>query len=156
MWGDNHWNRGRVRKGGWKTTEKENKQVTSSHLLIPETQMYVLIYYLYICVYAVFHYLFELKRESLTLGFLSKTGPKTSHALDLPYPCTESITHPQFLSHSANDQLSAFPLRVSSIQGSTLPASSVTPEVRLCICLNTAWPITTYQHMAGSKEGFYF
>lgn len=32
-------NRDRVRKGEWKTTEKENKQVTTSHFLVPEIQM---------------------------------------------------------------------------------------------------------------------
>lgn len=154
----------RVRKGGWKL---QNKKISRWHLSICLYHRckcmfecscfeFFLIYCLYIYVYAVFHSWFVLKRKSLTWGLLSKTGTKTSHSLG----CLNSLSsHREHNSPSvpkAFCKWSSFPLVLAPYRDQHHHCNWVTPEERLCSCLNSARPATTCQRRAGSRAGFYF
>lgn len=136
--------------------------MTPSHLLTPETEIYVwvflfLILRIYHCTFVcmAFSFLVCTKKRSLTLGLLSKTGTATPHFLVFAslssYREHNSPSVPKSFCKWASFLLVLAPYRDQHHQ-----CNSVTPEVRLCSCLNSAWPVTTRQCEAGSNEGFYF
>lgn len=154
MWDDNNRNNGRVRKGGAKTAGKDvTKQMTSFHFLrSPNVGLSIHILNIFFNLLFVHQHLCCFHSWFV----LNKTGTKTSRSLTFLNSLSSYRQHNSSSVPKLFCKWSSFLSVLAPYRDQHHWCNSVTPEVRLCSCLNSALPITTRQCRAGNKEGFYF
>jgi hypothetical protein len=97
-----------------------------------------------------------MKRESLTLSFQKKTDTKTSRCVDFLDSFSSNRHHNLAPVPNSFCKWSSSLSVLAPYRDQPHQSNLVTPKVKLCSCLNSAWLITTWQCGAGSKERLYF